>query len=352
MSVLSPAMIGEQLRTYPELLGEDLPRLLDQPCDLPSGVQRVYAVGNGDSFHACLCAGRDFSRWSDVQYVPMPAYTFLHCELPALPRAQAEKSLVICVSASGSSKMAVRILEEARRSGMHTLSLTGREDCAMNDAAALRFSAVIPEKGRTPGLRTFAASYGGLLRLSALLGGQEAACRPVQSALKTAAASFPAWLDQSQAAVGEAAAWDWPCASVIGCGRLEGAARFSAAKLTEGAGLFAVGQEMEEWCHVESMAYPLHAPLILLLSGDGDQAQAVKAAGTARRAGRKVLLIGAGPADQSLADAADRALFFGAAQDAALLPLLLPIPCAALAQALAEKEGRGMFLSDQPIRLF
>lgn len=353
MSVLSPAMIEEQLFTYPELLAHDLPRILEQDCALPAGIQTVYAVGNGDSYHACLCAARDFFRWTGVRYIPMPAFSFLSFELPLLKQAQAQNVLVICVSASGSSKMAVQILEEARQAGLHTLALTGRASCAMNDAAQGAFPSVIAEKGRTPGLRTFAASYAGLLRLAALLDPRQDRCAAVKTALVSAAEHLADDLRRAQALAQKAALWHWPCAAVVGCDRLESGARFAAAKLTEGAGLFAVGQEMEEWCHVESMAYPLDAPLILLQAGPADRAQAVKAAGTARRAGRKVLLISAEQPLEALAEAADLSIFLDfAAQDEALLPLLLPIPCAFLAQALAEKEGRGMFLSDQPIRLF
>ena len=67
---------------------------------------------------------------------------------------------------------------------------------------------------------------------------------------------------------------------------------------------------------------------------------------------RKVLLVSAEQEKDIPAGTADLSLFADGIPAEELLPLVLPLPCAYLAQALAEKEGRGMFLSDQPIRLF
>lgn len=349
MCAMSPQMIGEQIQTYPELFSVDLTKILTQNIDLPNGIDTLYAVGNGDSYHAALCAANEIYRRSGVRCIPVPAFTFLNWDIETVRHP--EKTLVACISASGSSSIGVSILNKAHEIGVHSIALTGKAECAMNAAAEAWLNVAISEKGRSPGLRTFAASYIGLLRLAIALTKKNDCIDDMAKALTDASRLLQDYIDRAEAMTKNAAAWNWPMAMFAGCDLLEGCARFCAAKFVEGAGVYAAGQELEEWCHVESMAYPLNAPLIILQADEKDAKQAAKLVDVAHRAGRKVIVMG-NALSETLQTEADLALFVNKKLQNWLLPIVLHIPAAMLAQKLAEKEGRSMFLSDQPFRLF
>jgi glutamine---fructose-6-phosphate transaminase (isomerizing) len=51
-----------------------------------------------------------------------------------------------------------------------------------------------------------------------------------------------------------------PLMVFAGSGPSYGTVLFSAAKMIEAAGVFAMGQDLEEWRHVEGLAYPTTCP--------------------------------------------------------------------------------------------
>ena len=57
---------------------------------------------------------------------------------------------------------------------------------------------------------------------------------------------------------------DSPVLVMTGSGPSYGTALFAAAKMTETAGVFAAGQDLEEWCHVERLAYPDAMPVFVI----------------------------------------------------------------------------------------
>lgn len=349
--MLNPSLIMDQAATLPELYAQEIPDIFRMQLPDLSGIRCIYAVGNGDSYHAAQAAAEAFAAWTDIAYRPMPAYTFQMKELPRLTSEHASETLVVCISASGSSKLAVNILQEvtARHVG-HTLSLSGKAGSAMDQVAEWSANTTISKKGRSPGIRTYAASFAGLLTLACRLGGKNIDTLIEQ--LQAEAAGMPAWMEQSAKAIEKAINWDWPLVSVLGCDGLLGCARFAAAKFAEGCGLYAAGQELEEWCHVESMTYPLNAPVVLLMGSAEEEAKVIRVSDMARRAGRKIFLVCAGTRSDALCSAVDAAVFLSLKCDSALYPFFSFVPLLPAISTLATRWGRAMFLSDQPFKLF
>ena len=354
MQPMSPELIDQQMDTLPELYAQELPSLLRQAKEavLPQGIRRIYAVGNGDSYHAALSASQAFAQWTAVDYRPMPAYTFFTKEMSRMRPEDGENTLVACISASGSSGLAQSILKETAARGLaHTLSITGRAGCPMDQCAQGVLSAVITEKGRSPGIRTYAASLCALLALAARMGNEADQLDTLAAWIGDRAKQLPQILAQSRQVAAQAAQWNWPHAMVVGCDGLLGCAQFVAAKLAEGSGVLGVAQELEEWCHVESMTYPLEAPMMLLGGDQQSRQQAVKVATVARKTGRPVLSVCA-EEDPALRDVSDASVILGLQDPGPLEPLYAYIPGTLLARALADKLGRAMFLSDLPYSLF
>lgn len=112
----------------------------------------------------------------------------------------------------------------------------------------------LPDLRRSPGIRTYQASVLGLLLAAIRLGearglgaGQlrEELAGLADAVDATAARVRDRCRETAQLLVGSLVL------TFTGSGPSYGTAQFSAAKMTEGAGVFAAGQDLEEWCHVE-----------------------------------------------------------------------------------------------------
>ena len=78
---------------------------------------------------------------------------------------------------------------------------------------------------------------------------------------------------------------------MTGSGPSYGTALFAAAKMTETAGVFAAGQDLEEWCHVERFAYPDAMPVFVIAPPGRSRQDAATVAATAQRQGRQVIAV-------------------------------------------------------------
>jgi glucosamine--fructose-6-phosphate aminotransferase (isomerizing) len=77
----------------------------------------------------------------------------------------------------------------------------------------------------------------------------------------------------------------------LGSGPSYGTALFSAAKVVEAAGVFAIGQDLEEWAHVERFAYPSDMPVFIIAPPGKSHWRAVKLTKAAQYYGRRVVAI-------------------------------------------------------------
>lgn len=361
MKLCDPKWMVDQLGTLEDLYGRELPALIREaglPAAMLSGVKRVYAIGNGDSCHAALAAAPVFETLTGVSYRPMPAFPFLYYELPRLRTEEAAETLIVGLSASGSSKMVTEVFQRAGERGVaRTLALSGKADAAVTKAADESISAVIAELGRSPGIRTFAASLCGLYALAGLIGraqgtATQARVEALAGAVQASAAGVRETVEDALRLAPDAAAL---CGaqfiSLAGSGAGLAAAQFAAAKITEGSGVFAAAQDLEEWNHVESMAHPLTYPVAVLGVPGASLARAERLCRTAGRVGHPVVGI-AGPETAEIKALCDVAFPVHVDCGEALAPLYYYIPAVALSHALAAKHGRAMFLSDQAVDLF
>ena len=354
MAVQRPSLIKDQVETLQELYALELPQIISSSEDrpFPENIKRVYAIGNGDSYHAALSATQSFAAWANVEYIPMPAYTFLKTEMNRIKKGQSEETLVVCISASGSSALCLGIMEKLKSSGLaQTLALTGKVENAMDRAADWILPTVISEKGRSPGIRTFAASFTGLVALALRFNTDPKLGGRLAKAIASSGDHMLRIIAESEKSATEAEKWDWPNTMVLGLDGLLGCASFVAAKFVEGSGILASSHELEEWCHVESMAYPLNSPVIILHGNDCTTKQVEKVSSVARKAGRPVLIVSS-LAPEHFRDVADCVVSLHGVECEELLPIYHYIPCVVLVHTLAEKYGRAMFLSDLPFSLF
>ncbi|QQO11160.1 SIS domain-containing protein [Breznakiella homolactica] len=354
-----PELILDQMKTYGNLHRKELPGLLLNPglskdaVDLKP-VHVVYAIGDGDSYYAAQSAEYGFKHISGTIYFPVPALEFLHYILPVLGERNPETLLVIGISASGGSPIVVEAIQECRSRypKIKTLAICGKKESLLESSAEYSEAVQLEELGRTPGIRTYAASLTGLFSAACSIG--EAKGRSGSLSRKSIAAFIAENAEGAEKTIentirmGPALA-DIAGGSFIGCvgsGPDQGTALFSSAKIVEGSGVTAAGQDLEEWNHVESFAYPLDSALIIFANPGPAFKRAATLISAAKALGHRIIAVVPGEIHDFDASADAVVPVFGIFNEL-LAPLTQYIPGTVLAYYLAKKHGRAMFMSDR-----
>ena len=315
-----------------------------------AAVKNVYLTGDGDSYHASCALEMAFETIADVGCRPMSAQRFVDYGAQWMRR----QSLVLAISASGGTQRVVQAIERAKEHGALSVAVTGTPDSPVARAADRAIVVELPQKERSPGIRTYQASLLGLLLVAIQLGEMQG--RQSQSgagALRQELVALADVVDATIAAVKE------PCQEMaetvaaastlvmLGSGPSYGTALFSAAKLIEAAGVLALGQDLEEWWHVERFAYPVDMPVFVIAPPGRSHWRAVEVAATARGLGRRVIAV-AHPDDTEVVRHAHAVLPVQGEAREEFSPLIYHVFASHVAAAVAERLGRSLFQSDRP----
>jgi glucosamine--fructose-6-phosphate aminotransferase (isomerizing) len=321
-----------------------------------SDIDRVILTGDGDSYHAACAAEMAMEQIAGLDCEPLSAFRFDAYSAGSL-RAAA-RPLVIATSASGRTDRVVRAIRAARSHGAATIAVTGVAGSPVTQVADHSIVVDLPEPRHSPGIRTYQASLLGLLLMAAQLG-QHRNARPETeidpaNAQHTQLLAELVALDDAVAATASAAAdpchrvaatlADAPVMMMVGSGPSYGTALFAAAKLIEGAGVFAAGQDLEEWSHVERHAYPDDMPVIVIAPPGRSHQRALELAVEAHRLGRRVIAVTTHD-DTDLTPYADTVLPVHGYTREEFSPLLYHVFSGYLACHLADALGRKPFQS-------
>jgi glutamine---fructose-6-phosphate transaminase (isomerizing) len=314
----------------------------------------VYLTGDGDSYHAACAAEMAFESIAGVACEPLSALRFLEYGAPWLRPAGSLRPLVIAVSASGGTQRVAQAIASARQHGALTVAVTGAAGGAVTWAADRAVVIGLPHLGRSPGIRTYQASLLGLLLAAIRLGearGQypELQARGLRGELVTLADAVDATAAGIKDRCREVASVTAgsPVLVMTGSGPSYGTALFSAAKMTEAAGVFAAGQDLEEWFHVESHAYPDDMPVFVIAPPGRSHWRAAGLAAAARQRGRQVIAV-THEDDTDVAGHAHIALPVTGHAREEFSPLLYHVFAGYVASYLAERLGRLPFQADRP----
>ncbi len=359
MEPLKPEVMARQV----EGLAGDLRRLtrpFDQqirPVLSPAewtAVRKVYLTGDGDSYHASCAAEMAFETIADVSCQPMSAQRFLDYGSVWMRPASPPQTLLLAISASGGSRRVVQALERAKEHGVLTVALTGTPNSAATQVADRTIVVELPQKERSPGIRTYQASLIGLLLVAIELGERQSKYAQHEAdSLRQELVALADIVDATTDAIKErcyevadriAAS---PTLMVLGSGPSYGTALFSAAKMIEAAGVFAMGQDLEEWWHVERFAYPVDMPVFVLAPPGRSYWRAGEVAATARGLGRQVIAV-THKDDAEVTRHAHAVLPVQGEAREEFSPLVYHVFASYVAAAVAERLGRSLFQSDRP----
>jgi glucosamine--fructose-6-phosphate aminotransferase (isomerizing) len=324
-------------------------------------VKKVYVVGDGDSYHAGIASSGAFLNLTDVEYYAVPAMRFLAYELECLQDYSPGQSMVIGVSASGESRRVVQCLARAREKmpGVGITALTGNPESSVARAAdtVLNVRLPNPELGMAPGIRTYLASLFGLAALAIRLGELQNRYHMTDA---NALRRNIAQLGEYVPALIEAASLEAPKLReyaaapffmAAGSGSHRGTAIFSAAKLTEIAGIYCVPRDLEEWMHVERFSYPTDTPLVVFAPRGPSFDHALVLMETARKTGHPVIAVTNEPENERIKALACCVFPVPGETEECFAHLLFFIPSVAMGVALSGELGRAMFMTgDEAIR--
>jgi glucosamine--fructose-6-phosphate aminotransferase (isomerizing) len=319
-------------------------------------IKKVYVLGDGDSYHVALASRTAFLNLTDVEYFPVPAMRFLGYEIDCMRDYSPGQSLVVGVSASGESRRVVQCLERARQKmpDASFVAMTGNPRSSVARAADHVFDVSLPnpELGKAPGIRTYVASLFGLAALSIRLGEMQTRyhmteANTMRNRIAAQGEYVARIIEQSDIQAKEICRYAVaPFFMTAGSGNHLGTASFSAAKLTEIAGLFCVPQDLEEWMHVERFSYPLNTPLIVFAPKGVSFNHALTLMETARKMGHPVIAITDTPENETVKSLAEIIFPVYGTLEEHFMQLLFYIPSVSMGVAFSQKLGRAMFMTD------
>lgn len=317
-------------------------------------INKVYLTGDGDSYHASCAAEMAFEEIANIACQALSAQRFLDYGAAWMRPTARHQTLVIATSASGGTQRVVQTIERAKAHGALTIALTGAPKSAVTQAADRTIVVEVPQKERSPGIRTYQASLLGMLLVAVRLGETHGAYPQAEAdGLRQELGALADIVDATVAIMKEpcrtVADWiaDSPALVMAGSGPSYGTALFSAAKVVEAAGVFALGQDLEEWWHVERFAYPIDMPVFVIAPPGRSHWRAGDLAATARALGRRVIAV-ARKDDAEVNRHAHCMLPVQSDVREEFSPLLYHLFAGYVASYLAKRLGRALFQSDRP----
>lgn len=298
----------DQVNSLPALLRETFQDLddgarLNLHPELILSLKRIYITGCGDSHHAALSTQLAFETLTGLPTYVATALDFARYKAGFLPQSGPNTNLVIGISVSGSVARTYEALIMAKQAGATTLSLSATPGSRVAEAGELFFqvpnpSFEIPDGEVSPGARTFFVNQVALLLMAVRIGEVRGTISTPQAdeyrkTLLGMAEVMEATIQKNTPSI-EKLVQNWQDAAefvFVGGGPNFGIALFSAAKVLEASGDPALGQDTEEWAHLQYFARAVDTPTFIITAADRDLSRADEVVVAAKQIGRRVAVI-------------------------------------------------------------
>ncbi len=342
-----------QIHSLPALMREVLPlyernarEALDD--NLCLSARRLFITGCGDSHHATLASELAFESLAGLPTEPMTALQMSRYAVDFFPEGEPGANVVLGISASGEVSRTLEALLRARHAsrGATTIALTGTPASRIALAGDRLLLVTVPPFDFAPGVRSYIATLLMLYLAAARLGEARGKLTPIQAAdVRQEIAATADAIERTITLCDEPAhklAEDWKDADEFvftGGGPNFGTALFSAAKILEASGDSALGQDTEEWAHLQYFCRAVPTPTFIITAADRDASRAVEVAVAARAIGRRVVIV----APEDLSGLGDLTGLYFAPVREMFSPLVACIPGMLFAAHRADVMGEPFF---------
>ena len=348
-----------QVHSLPELIRESVPEFdervrsaLDHKFCL--SLKRLYITGCGDSHHASLTTELAFEALAGIPTEPMTALQFAHYAAGYLPDTGPGTNAVVGISVSGEVTRTLEALNFTRQEGAVTVALTATPGSRIAEAGDVQVFSTIspfpdPPGTHTPGVRTYAATQLALFLMAIRIGevrghlssSEAAAFRDQLLGLAEAAERTIVSCDQDSLELGKSLD-DAKEFVFAGGGPNYGTALFSAAKVLEASGDGALGQDLEEWAHLQYFTRDPATPTFFISTTKRDLSRAVEVVEAAKIIGRRVIAV-IPESDGGTLTQADFTLPLADSMPEVFSPLVAAIPGELFAAHRADLIGERFF---------
>ncbi|MFD9389287.1 SIS domain-containing protein [Streptomyces sp. NPDC060000] len=343
--------LADDIRTHAGAFDEQVRSLL--PLARLARTESVVVVGDGDSYHAARAVELAFASLAGVDCRPVSALPFTHYPPPEASRPP-HTVLTIALSASGRTPLVVRAAQQARRAGATVVAVTATPASPLTEAADASLLVGLPGQEPSPGVRTYQASLLGALLIAVRLGQARGRLDLDRAdALRGELAGLAGAVEETVRAVGGPCREladriaDAPVLAVLGSGPSYGTALYSAAKVIETSAVFAAGQDLEEWCHVERFARPSDMPVFVVAPPGQSSRHAGQVVRQAAVLGRRVVAVAPAEDLPGASESWAELPVHGQVREE-FSPLLYHLYAAPLACHLAQRLDRTPFAAGRP----
>ncbi len=330
---------------------------LDRSARFMLNFERCYEIhdiiicGSGDSYAAALSAASTMRRYSQLPVMPLNSMTASRYCLPYLKEMRARRTLVIVISNSGGAARSNEALQMAKAAGTITLAVTGRVDSEFARSADMSLDISVPNvpAGLAPGILSHMATQLALILIGLRIGevtGNLAAevagkLRQQFLAVSPALAGFTrdalAVSEHVAKAYGQESRFEF-----LGSGPNYGSAVFAAAKAIETAGIEAVGEDIEEFHHLQFFEKRRPMPTVLMAPLGNSYARAQEIAHELKKLERQLVAV-VQQGEEEIAKLADYCYLIPADTREEFTPLFIDTAMECLAYALALETGAKPF---------
>jgi len=309
--------IVAQVKSLPELIRSEFETLDMRVRRLMNhneclSVKRIVITGAGDSHMAGVAAELALEQIAGIPTEPMTAMQAARYGTPHFEKLFPRNPLTIGISVSGTVARTREALALARNEGALTIAVTANPDSPLAQAAELVFDCTVPDFAPAPGIRSYRVSllvlYLLAIRLAEVSGRltQDQAGQ-MREQLKGTADAIEATIQAVEERTRELATAVAAQTNFVfvGDGPNYATALFSAAKVIEAAGRHAMGQDTEEWAHLQYFVNVDPAtPTFIISPGGRGHGRAAELVEVMRRIGRNVIAV-VPDGDQQIATEAD-----------------------------------------------
>jgi glutamine---fructose-6-phosphate transaminase (isomerizing) len=309
--------IVAQVKSLPELIRSEFETLDMRVRRLMNhneclSVKRIVITGAGDSHMAGVAAELAFEQIAGIPTEPMTAMQAARYGTPHFEKLFPRNPLTIGISVSGTVARTREALALARNEGALTVAVTANPDSPLAAAAERVFDCTVPDFAPAPGIRSYRVSllvlYLLAIRLAEVSGRltQDQAGQ-MREQLKGTADAIEATIQAVEERTRELAkaVAEQTNFVFVGDGPNYATALFSAAKVIEAAGRHAMGQDTEEWAHLQYFVNVDPAtPTFIISPGGRGHGRAAELVEVMRRIGRTVIAVVA-EGDEQIAAGAD-----------------------------------------------
>ncbi|MGD2078973.1 MAG: SIS domain-containing protein [Chloroflexota bacterium] len=353
------AMIAQVL-SLPEMIRAEFDRLDGQIRSLMSkaeylSVKRIVIAGCGDSHMAGLAAELAFEQLAGIPTEPMRAMKAGRYASPYVMSHYPNNPLTIGISVSGTVARTREALGLFAAQGYPTIAITGNPKSPLAELADKVVDCTIPEYPFAPGVRNYRMSLLALYLLAIHLGEIQHRYLPDEADRLRQATRSTA--DAIEATIELIADKPLRLAQMlaneksfvyVGDGPNFATAQFGAAKVIEAAGRHGMGQESEEWVHLQFFStVETTTPTFLFSPGYRGHDRVGQLMAPLKNAGRITIAI-VPEGDQVVGPLADWWLPVAGQIPEAFTPMVYPVAAELFAAHLSDVVGESFFRADDP----